>query len=93
MLNSMHYSSSRFVLGNGSYCFYCLASLPSASFGARFSPLRCMEGAGTKEIQSDYISGESIFILHGVVIKLEVCELGALSGPLPWGIVAKGPLQ
>lgn len=50
-------------------------------------------GAGTKEIQSDYISGESIFILHGVVIKLEVCELGALSGPLPWGIVAKGPLQ
>ena len=28
-------------------------------------PPRCMEGAGAKEIQSDYISGESDFILDG----------------------------
>lgn len=60
MLNSMHYSSSRFVLGYGSYCFYCLASLPSASFGARFSPLRCMEGQGPKR-SNQIISLEKAF--------------------------------
>lgn len=48
-------------------------------------------GQGPKRIQSDYISGESIFILHGVVIKLKSVSLSFSKWPLPGALWLRAP--